>query len=334
MSQNPVTSQPLPSNSTPQHEPSLQNVSSFPGHSLEPSKVALSDYQADQANPYPNVISPSKNPLKNHLNPSVTSSFSNTLQILAPSLSPHLTSPMYEATESPPDDIFPTDSLDIDWGSGDYLETMSYMGSDGSDYSLVTKVPTEMFDMDEDTERYDTSFPTRVGVSLTSMQHFPHSPSLTTAHFASSHFTIQPTPSLALHTDVAETANLDWSDHFTIEPTDVLLPDMNSLEYYTTQQESSNSGAEQRGNLTVVAVSEITPTISFDNFTKEDSSSGAEPSFETTMTPLNVSENALEPSKTTSNFPTAWTREIVASTSQQAESGLLSNATASHTDDV
>ncbi|XP_055078209.1 UPF0606 protein KIAA1549 [Periophthalmus magnuspinnatus] len=255
--------------------------------------------------------------------------------MLAPSLSPHLTSPMYEPTETPPDEIFPTDTMDIDWGSGDYLETMSFLGSDGSDYPLVTKVPTEMFDMDEDTESYDTSFPTRVGVSLTSLQHFSSLPSLTTAHFASPHFTIEPTPAMPSHADVAESANLDWSDHFTIEPTDVLLPDMNSLEYYTTQQENSNSGAEQRGNVTVVAVSEITPTVSLDNLTKEESSSdlsGAESSFETTMTPVNASENALEPSKTVTNFPSTWASEITASTN--AESSLFSNATASVTNDV
>uniref|UniRef100_A0A3B4A315 Uncharacterized protein n=1 Tax=Periophthalmus magnuspinnatus TaxID=409849 RepID=A0A3B4A315_9GOBI len=327
-----LTSRPSWSNSTPKYVPSQQNVatlSSFPDHSLEPSKVALSDYQADPpAFPYPNVFS-SRN---SHL----TRSFSPyTPHMLAPSLSPHLTSPMYEPTETPPDEIFPTDTMDIDWGSGDYLETMSFLGSDGSDYPLVTKVPTEMFDMDEDTESYDTSFPTRVGVSLTSLQHFLSSPSLTTAHFASPHFTIEPTPAMPSHADVAESANLDWSDHFTIEPTDVLLPDMNSLEYYTTQQENSNSGAEQRGNVTVVAVSEITPTVSLDNLTKEEPSSdlsGAESSFETTMTSVNASENALEPSKTVTNFPSTWASEITASTN--TESSLFSNATASVTNDV
>ncbi|XP_072290749.1 UPF0606 protein KIAA1549 [Eucyclogobius newberryi] len=336
---NPLTPQPPWSNAAPQHEPSMQNVaavSSFPDHSLEPSKVALSDYQADHARPYPNIAIPSNPRDKNRFSPSVAPSFSNKLHLLAPSLSSHLTSPTYDPIEGPPDGIFPTGTLDIDWGSGDYLETMSYMGSDVGDYSPVTKVPTEMFDMDEDTERYDTSFPIRVGVSLTSMQHFPHSPSLTTAHFASSHFTIEPTPSIALRADTAESANLDWSDHFTIEPTDVLLPDMNSLEYYTTQLENSNDVAEQRGNLTVVSVTEITPTISFVNLTEEETisdSSGAEPGFEATVTPMNVSENVLKPSKTANNFSSAWSSEVVTSTSQQSESSLLSNATVSLTDD-
>ncbi|XP_020796834.2 UPF0606 protein KIAA1549 [Boleophthalmus pectinirostris] len=327
----PLTSQ--SSNSTPQREPSKQNVatvSSFPDNSLEPSKVGLSDYQADQALPYPNVGGSSNS----HLRPSIAPSY--TPHFLAPSLSPHLTSPLYEATETPPDDIFPTDTMDIDWGSGDYLETISYLGADGEDYSLVTKVPTEMFDMDEDTEIYDTSFPTRVGVSLTSLQHFLTSPTLATAHFVSSQFTIKPTPSITPHADIAESASLDWSDHFTIDPTDVLLPDMNSLEYYSTQQENSNSGAEQRGNVTVVAVSEITPTMSFDNLTKEEASSdssGAEPYFETTIPPVNVSENTLEPSKTV-NFSSTWASEILTPTNQQMESSLLANATSSVTDEV
>ncbi|CAL9697549.1 unnamed protein product [Knipowitschia caucasica] len=310
-------------------------VNSFPGSSPEPSKGALHNYQADHAIPYHNIGSTPTTPTtdKSHLSPSIAPSFPNTLHLLAAST--HFSSPIYEPTESPPDYIFPSDTLDVDWGSGDYLETISYLGSDGSDYSLVTKVPTEMFDMDEDTEIYDTSFPTRVGVSLTSMQHFPHSPSLTTAHFASSHFTIKPTPSITLHTEVAESADLDWSDHFTIEPTDVLLPDMNSLEYYTTQQESSNNGAEQRGNVTVVAVTEITATISFDNFTKDESSSdlsGVEPSFETPMTPINVSHDVLEPSKASSHLSSTWTSEILESTSQLGERN--NNATMSLADDV
>uniref|UniRef100_A0A8C6T5G4 Si:ch211-1e14.1 n=1 Tax=Neogobius melanostomus TaxID=47308 RepID=A0A8C6T5G4_9GOBI len=330
-------SQPPWSNATLPHEPSPQNVatvSSFPRHSLEPSKVAFSDYQADHVIPNPNTETSSNSLDITHISPSKSPPFINPPLLVAPGynvVSPHPTSPIYEPMESPPDDIFPTDSLDIDWGSGDYLETMSYMGSDGVDYSLVTKVPTEMFDMDEDTESYDTSFPTRVGLSLTSMQHFLHSPSLTTAHFPS-HFAIEPTPSIALHTDIAESANSDWQDHFTIEPTDVLLPDMNSLEYYSTQQESSNSGAEQRGNVTVVGVTDLTPTISFDNITKDESSSdvsGMEPGFDfTDVTPTNASNNDLEPSKTAGHFVSKWNSEIVASTTSQIE--VLNNATGSY----
>lgn len=365
------TSQQPQSNTTQQHEPSTQSLarmSSFPAQSLEPSKVAFSDYQADHVIPYPNIVNSSITLDTNQLSPSIALSYPNTpgsntilnpYEALVPSysvpfVSPHPTSPSFEPTESPIDDIFPSDTMAIDWGSGDYLETISYMGSNVDDYTLVTKVPTEMFDMEENTESYDTSFPSRVGISPSSILpfHVSRSPSLTTAHgtsipmtYLSSHLTIKPTPSLSFRNDIAESSDVDWSDHLTIEPTDVLLPDMNSLEYYTTQQENSDSEAEQRGNVTVVSVNatDITPTISFDNYTKlpeEESSSDMSDlglSFETTeKTPQLVSENILEPSKTADLFlsTSVWSSQIVTSTPAELDSSVVTNATVSLPDDV
>uniref|UniRef100_A0AAV2L176 Uncharacterized protein n=1 Tax=Knipowitschia caucasica TaxID=637954 RepID=A0AAV2L176_KNICA len=105
-------------------------VNSFPGSSPEPSKGALHNYQADHAIPYHNIGSTPTTPTtdKSHLSPSIAPSFPNTLHLLAAST--HFSSPIYEPTESPPDYIFPSDTLDVDWGSGDYLETISYLGSD------------------------------------------------------------------------------------------------------------------------------------------------------------------------------------------------------------
>ncbi|CAL8358166.1 unnamed protein product [Lota lota] len=195
-------------------------------------------------------------------------------EILAPSylpfFSPHPTSALSEPTEALPLDIFPTNTMNMDWGSGEYMETMSFLGSEGDDYSLVSNLPSDMYDLEESaSESYDTSFPTRVGVSMFSF--LPHlvspSLSLTTAlNSAGSPTSIYPPPlSSSIHpafeptplvqSDVMEASEIDWSDAFTIEATDLLLPDMNSIEYYTTQltkeNTSLNTGAELRGNVTI-----------------------------------------------------------------------------------
>ena len=68
---------------------------------------------------------------------------------------------------------------------------------------------------------------------------------------SSIHPTFEPTP--PVQSDGA--SDVDWSEAFTIEATDLLLPDMNSIEYYTTQLAKENTslsaGAELRGNVTV-----------------------------------------------------------------------------------
>ncbi|KAG7275959.1 hypothetical protein CRUP_037250 [Coryphaenoides rupestris] len=213
-------------------------------------------------------------------------------EILVPSylpfLSPHPTAALSEPTEAlPGGDYFPTNTMDIDWGSGEYMETISYLGAEGDDlYSLVSNRPSDMYDLEESsaTESYDTSFPTRVGLSLSSFH--PHlaspslSPSLTTtlipgdsptpiyppplspSSSSSSSSSVQPTfqPTPAVHSNgVLEASEMDWSDAFTIEATALLLPDMNSIEYYTTQlaKEDNTSlntdAAEHRGNITTIS---------------------------------------------------------------------------------
>lgn len=214
----------------------------------------------------------------------------------------HVTSSFTEPTMGPPEVFFPANTMDLDYGSGsgDYLETMSYMGSEGDDYSLVTSFPSNIYDFEEsNSESYDTSFPTRIVIPL-STRYFSPSPSAAVpdrhvtrnpnlpfsvpqnstsslqvtsieATISQSVITsttpvpisstvyvavqaIHPTAVHSLHQSsrVSETSELysNWPD-VTIEPSDVLLPDMNSLEYYNTQLTKSNeSWTEQRGNQT------------------------------------------------------------------------------------
>ncbi|XP_053091032.1 UPF0606 protein KIAA1549 isoform X2 [Pangasianodon hypophthalmus] len=226
-----------------------------------------------------------------------------------------VTTSFAEPTMGPPEVFFPTNTVDGDYGSGsgDYLETMSYMGSEGDDYSLVTSFPSDMYDFeDSNSESYDTSFPTRVMIPL-STRHFSPSPSTTvpdrhvttnlnmafsitqnstsTLQVTNREMSISPsgmttrTPTLtsipnslthisfsstmylgvqvnptAVHSSaslhpsniVSETLESysNWPD-VTIEPSDVLLPDMNSLEYYNIQLKKSNESLkEQRGKQT------------------------------------------------------------------------------------
>uniref|UniRef100_A0A3B4H2G7 UPF0606 protein KIAA1549-like n=1 Tax=Pundamilia nyererei TaxID=303518 RepID=A0A3B4H2G7_9CICH len=226
-----------------------------------------------------------------------------------PFITPHPASPSSEPTELSPEDFYPTNTMEVDWGSGDYLETMSFFNADREDYSLVTKVPSDSYDLEDYTETYDTSFPSRVGISPSSLNplYVSPSPSLVTAYStvvsprsiypssfsATVQFSLEPTPTP--NSDVPDISDVDWSDTYTIQPTDVLLPDMNSLEYYNNQLTKENnvseSGAEHRGNITVVSISttDSTPNNSFSNDTKvieEESSSdlsGLEPHDETSF---------------------------------------------------
>ncbi|KAF7656547.1 hypothetical protein LDENG_00039760 [Lucifuga dentata] len=331
-------------------EQMLAVMTSLPSQPLEPPKQ--SDFQADASHSLdhflldPNLhvqptskiqdvtqLSPSSAPLKQN----------NQAEILAPSfvpfISPQFTPPSSEPTEVFPEEFFPTNTMDGDWGSGDYLETMSYFGLEGDDYSLVTKLPSDMYDLEDSTESYDTSFPSRVGVSPSSFQplYVSPSPSLMTAYstivlhtsihpssFSSTiHYALEPTPTA--HSDIAEASFIDWPDIFSIEPTDVLLPDMNSLEYYTTQLTKENAtldtGAEHRGNVTTsrhvsmvsINATLVTPTssstmhsshtLTFDSnntrWSEEGFSndlSGFEPHNETTIMMVNTSEPFVHPS--------------------------------------
>ncbi|XP_048869217.1 UPF0606 protein KIAA1549 [Brienomyrus brachyistius] len=154
----------------------------------------------------------------------------------------------------PSEDILPTSTMEDYWGSGDYLETVSFLGSE-DDFAMVTSLPTDIQDMEDfNTEVYDTSFPTRVVPSLSSLHAFS-SASFTPAYTTGLHTEPapvhpshgQPTPSQNNLSD--DGLDLDWAEIFTIEPTEILLPDMNSLEYYTTLLAKENSSLGHKNNL-------------------------------------------------------------------------------------
>ncbi|KAG8012468.1 hypothetical protein GBF38_020237, partial [Nibea albiflora] len=299
-----------------------------------------------------NQLSPSSAPLENKPAHDINM-LPSPEEILAPGynvpfIAPLPTLPPSEPTEVSPEDFYPTNTMEFDWGSGDYLETMSFLNSNEEDYSLVTKVPSDSYDLEEYTESYDTSFPSRVGIYPSSLHplHTSPSPSLMTAYNTivplktispssispTIHYILEPTPTS--NSDIPDTSDIDWPDTFTIQPTDVLLPDMNSLEYYTTQltreNSSSDTGAEHRGNVTVVSISstDITPTSSIANDTKltEDESSsdlsGFEPPDElTTVVPtedspqlVNASEPFLDPSIVPTHFfdlsSSTWSSQV------------------------
>uniref|UniRef100_A0A3Q1FRE1 UPF0606 protein KIAA1549-like n=1 Tax=Acanthochromis polyacanthus TaxID=80966 RepID=A0A3Q1FRE1_9TELE len=315
----------------------LAIMASKPGQpSPEPPNLAFADSLPDEFYSKimdENQLSPSSAPLKESKRPHFINMLPNQDEILSlgynvPFIAAQPSSPSSEPTEVSPEDFYPTNTMELDWGSGDYLETMSFFDTDRDDYSLVTKVPSDSYDMEDYTETYDTSFPSRVGISPSSLHplHVSPSPSLVTAYigplksiYPSSfsttvQFTVEPTPTA--DSDIPDLSDIDWPDTFTIQPTDVLLPDMNSLEYYTTQltkeNNGSDAGAEHRGNVTVVSISstDITPTSGSNNNTKltEDESSsdlsGFEPHDESsTLVPteespvlVNASEPFLDPS--------------------------------------
>lgn len=146
--------------------------------------------------------------------------------LLSPSLPPPLP-PHTQHTLTPPPTWEQGPSLDEAWGSGDYLETLSFMVPDGEELALSTPLPNHPYDDDDggDWVSYDTVFPARPNLPLSSRQ--PLSPS-------------SYTPSIPLHTrpthlDVFPTWDEDYDleDMMPLEPTELLLPDMNSLEYYT-----------------------------------------------------------------------------------------------------
>uniref|UniRef100_A0A3P9MWF4 UPF0606 protein KIAA1549-like n=1 Tax=Poecilia reticulata TaxID=8081 RepID=A0A3P9MWF4_POERE len=145
--------------------------------------------------------------------------------LLAPSLPPVLP-PHSQPTLTPPPPWEQGPSLEEAWGSGDYLETLSFMVPDGEELGLATPLPSHPWDEDSDGDwvSYDTAFPARPTLPL----------------FSRPPITPSSTPTVPLHT---HTAHLDvfstWDEEYDLEdmmplePTEVLLPDMNSLEYYT-----------------------------------------------------------------------------------------------------
>lgn len=282
-------------------EQTLGMMTSLPGHILHSANLAFADSPINQS--YNLDMSPSNGPLEwnqppHDINVSPQQDDVLTPEYNVPFILPHPTSPSFEPTDVSPDDFYPTNTMEIDWGSGDYLETMTFLDSMGEDYSPVTKVLSDVYDLEDYTESYDTAFPSRVGIFPSSLHplHISPSPSLrkysTAIHASPSSvdYTVKPTPT----SGIPQSSDVDWTDAFTIQPTDVLLPDMNSLEYYTTQltreNKSIETGTEHR-NVSMVSLSptEILPTSSFVSDTKfgaEGSwgeASGFEPQGESTV---------------------------------------------------
>lgn len=302
-----------------QHTQTSPNLPSTGLKSFAEPPILLPELQGEK-NSNSDTTSRKQEDLSNHLVPSHDSNIQNDASLydhqLYPSLAVfgnhHMTSSFTEPTLSPPEVFFPVNTMDVDYGSGsgDYLETMSYMGSEGDDYSLVTNLPSDMYEF-ENSESYDTSFPTRVMIPLSTRYLFPsHSTTVLDRHVTmnpsmvfsinensastlqapSSKFSVSQRPSrtltlasipnslthvsfsstvllgvqaihpTAVHSSaslyqsiiVSETSESysNWPD-VTIEPSDVLLPDMNSLEYYNIQLTKNNESlTEQRGNQT------------------------------------------------------------------------------------
>ncbi|XP_017349529.1 UPF0606 protein KIAA1549 isoform X2 [Ictalurus punctatus] len=169
-------------------------------------------------------------------------------------------------TPAPPtllthEDLDSAQSTEVDWGSGDYLETLTFMGSDGEDLSLVTTLPTHGYDSYESEDdnagvRYNTDFPSRPVLPLSSRHLLPsvtlgYGTSLRTAHPSD--------PRLPHVPDTTqEDLDFDWAELYPIEPTEMLLPDMNSMEYYNTLLAKENASAAR--NQTHLTPPQITPT--------------------------------------------------------------------------
>ncbi|KAJ8374230.1 hypothetical protein SKAU_G00048100 [Synaphobranchus kaupii] len=240
----------------------------------------------------------------------------NPPEMLAPSqgpfIRPHTTSRAApEPTMVPHEEFYPTHTMDDDWGSGDYLETMSFMGPEGEEFSLVTSLPTDMYDLeDSGTEVYDTSFP------LQSSR-----PSSVTSQ-----------------SGLDEGSDLDWADTYTIEPTEILLPDMNSLEYYTTllAKEKRQRGRTQphffgaRLLPTALANGSGVEESSADgsgsgapNFTASDTGGIVRPHL------VNGSEPALEPSVSPTLSTSLWGRQVSSTVRMHTVPAPLPGATSS-----
>ncbi|XP_027007717.2 UPF0606 protein KIAA1549 isoform X1 [Tachysurus fulvidraco] len=176
-------------------------------------------------------------------------------------------------TPAPPtllthEDLDSAQSTEVDWGSGDYLETLTFMGSDGDDLSLVTTLPTHGYDSyeiedDDAGVRYNTDFPSRPVPTLSSGHLLPsvtlgYGTSLRTAHPSD--------PRLPHVPDTAQDdLDFDWAELYPIEPTEMLLPDMNSMEYYNTLLAKENASAAR--NQTHLTPPHITPTATHTQLT-------------------------------------------------------------------
>ncbi|KTG01501.1 hypothetical protein cypCar_00039059 [Cyprinus carpio] len=167
-----------------------------------------------------------------------------------------------------PEDLYPVHSAEVDWGSGDYLETLTFMGSEGEEFSLVTSLPTlgyDPYDMDDEAMvSYNTAFPSRPILPLSSRDLQPsvtvkYGTNLRTAHPADPRLPLAPDSAQA--SDMNDDLDFDWAELFPIEPTEVLLPDMNSLEYYNTLQAKENASiARNRTHPHITPTHTVGPT--------------------------------------------------------------------------
>ncbi|KAI4880298.1 hypothetical protein NFI96_031724 [Prochilodus magdalenae] len=163
-----------------------------------------------------------------------------------------------------PEDLYPAQSAEVDWGSGDYLETLTFMGSEGEEFSMVTTLPTHGYDPYDDDDfsagvSYNTAFPSRPVPTLSSRVLLPS----VTVGYGTSLRTTHPTDPRLPHApdstqDGNEDLDFDWAELYPIEPTEMLLPDMNSMEYYNTLQAKENASAAR--NRTQPAPPHIKPT--------------------------------------------------------------------------
>ncbi|XP_016302864.1 UPF0606 protein KIAA1549-like [Sinocyclocheilus anshuiensis] len=168
----------------------------------------------------------------------------------------------------PPEDQYPVHSAEVDWGSGDYLETLTFMGSEGEEFSLVTTLPThgyDPYDTDNDaTVSYNTAFPSRPVLPLSSRDLQPsvtvkYGTNLRTAHPTDPRLPLAPDSAHA--SDMDDDLDFDWAELFPIEPTEMLLPDMNSLEYYNTLQAKENASiVRNRTHLHINPTHTVGPT--------------------------------------------------------------------------
>ncbi|XP_071776633.2 UPF0606 protein KIAA1549 [Centroberyx gerrardi] len=149
--------------------------------------------------------------------------------LLSPSHPPPLP-PHSQPTLTPPPPWEHGPSLEEAWGSGDYLETLSFMVPDGEELALATPLPSHPYDDTSDWVSYDTSFPSRPTLPLSSRLLLAPSSSTPTVPFRAGLHTHPAQPDVFPTWDEED---YDLEDMLPLEPTELLLPDMNSLEYYT-----------------------------------------------------------------------------------------------------
>uniref|UniRef100_A0AAV2ISS3 Uncharacterized protein n=1 Tax=Knipowitschia caucasica TaxID=637954 RepID=A0AAV2ISS3_KNICA len=172
--------------------------------------------------------------------------------LLSPSIPPPLP-PYGQPTITPPHpSLEHGPSLEETWGSGDYVETLSFVVPEGDDLVLATPMPSQPYDDDDDdgTDHwvsYNTALPKRPTLPLVSRL----SPSFST-------------PTIDLHTgpDLFPTWDDDYDpdDMMPLEPTELLLPDMNSLEYYTNLLAREREREREWGREHTVTKPSISPT--------------------------------------------------------------------------